>query len=132
MVVGDASPSEVLRNLPVAFPFVLFFAVFIGALAMPVYVIVFLVWLLAAKRFPDLERSCARVILLSGALGAPVALTVTLSYSWTPPFPFAWDQAAVIFPIALVSCWGAVALPRLLFTWLGFEHPELGGTVRRA
>ena len=111
---GQPSVREFVLEWPLGFLITAFWASVIGAAALPVYVAVFACWQLLVQWYPALEATRARQLSMALVLGAPPALIVTWSFSTSLGDPFDWVMAAQIFLIALLSCWGAVALPRLL------------------
>lgn len=106
-----ATALSALRDLPLSILGTAFWAIFIGAGSVPLYVALFSVWLVMARSRPALEATGGRRALAAFLAGMPVALTVT--HGFASSFRgFDWWEAAWIGPIALVSCWGAVGLPR--------------------
>lgn len=90
-----------------------FWALFVGAIAAPAYTMVLVGWQLLLRRWPTLDGTTWRRMAGAAALGAPPALLLTYGCASGAGFPFDWRQAGWIFPVAMVSCSGAVFLPRL-------------------
>lgn len=88
-------------------------ATFIGAVAAPAYALVLIGWQLLLRRWPTLDGTTWRRLAGAAALGASPALLLTYEFASGAGFPFDWRQAAWVFPVAMVSCSGAVFLPRL-------------------
>ena len=86
-------------------------AVVIGVIAAPVYFIVFAIWQRLAGRWPALDGAMHRSI-ASLAVALPPALL--LAHGFASGISFDWAVAGRVFPIALLSFWGGVWLPRRL------------------
>ena len=92
-----------------------FQALVVAAVALPVYVVILAMWQKLLQFRPQLYSSPARQFWSALALSAPVVAVVTLSFGgWSEPFPFRWGEALRVLPIALVSCFWAMYLPRRL------------------
>lgn len=118
------TPGEYLRNLPFAILGSAIWASVIGVVALPAYVVVFLLYLRAAQRWPRLEATTRNRFLAATMLGAPPALMLTYGFASGPSFD--WSMAIRVLPIAAASCIAAVWLPRRLVPSL---RPPLARTA---
>jgi hypothetical protein len=112
LLAPTPSFGSVLRHLPLAILGSAMWAVVIGVVATPAYFVVFTIWQLVVRRWPHLEATPRRRTLAMLGLGAPP--TLMLTYGFASGVEFDWQMAALIFPLALVSCWGGVWIPRRL------------------
>lgn len=115
LTLGTTPLVERLRAWPWAILGSGYWATFIGIVAIPVYALVFGLWLRLVERRPTLEGSAQRVALATLGLSAPPVLALTHGFATGfDPWTLDWPMAGRIFPIALASCWGAAWLPRRL------------------
>ena len=112
------SVRDALVSLPWAFVGAAIWALVIAAVAAPCYAIVFAMWQVCLRRRPELDATARRQAVAALVLGAPPALMLTWGFSTSVGFPFNWLEAARVFPLAIVSCWGAVWLPRRIIPTL--------------
>jgi hypothetical protein len=81
-------------------------------LTLPACVIVFFAWLLLVRRRPELESTWARRLLSALLLALPPALLIGVGFGYPFSDRYLWRTASVMFPVALLSCWVGVWLPR--------------------
>ncbi|MDQ3519941.1 MAG: hypothetical protein M3466_16265 [Gemmatimonadota bacterium] len=110
--------AETLRDWALSVAFTGFWAVFIAAIAAPAYSILFGLWQLVLRRHPYLDATAKRQAIGAFALAAPPAVMLTVGFATSIGFAFDWQEAAQTFPIAILSCGGAVYLPRRLVPML--------------
>ena len=116
----EPSLAVALRRWPAAILYTAVWAAVVAAIAVPVYAVVFAVWQLLLRRRPSMDVGEARRAGAAFLLGAPVAAIVTWSFG-SSFAGFDWSSVRWIAPVAFLSCWGAVWLPR---RWLrGLRGP---------
>jgi hypothetical protein len=108
-----ASPAEMIRTIPFAILGSAYWALFIGAVAFPCYVVVFAAWVAFIRRHPKLEATSRSRALAACVLACPPVAMLTFGFASSSD-GFKWSEAAVILPLAALSCGLAVWLPRRL------------------
>jgi hypothetical protein len=109
----DGRLGPLLRLWPISVFWTGMWAVFVAVIAMPIYAVAIAVWLKLIELYPGLDSTTPRQLLASLLLAVPLIVIVTLSFAgWGGPFPLDWVEAVRILPIACISGWGAVYLPR--------------------
>jgi hypothetical protein len=119
--------SETLREWPWSVFGTGFWAIFVAALAAPAYTVVFAFWQLVLRRHPALDATARRQVLLSLALAAPPVVMLTVGFATAPGFSVDWREVAWVVPVATVSCWGGVYMPRRLIPALRRPLGTLAG-----
>ena len=124
-------PITAIRDLAMAPLAIPYFALIALVTSIPIVVCMFPV-LLAWRRYTNhirlWESSRSGVLLGSLVLAIPPALVVILSFVGYPG-PFVdWETGIEVAPFVLLTVWGALSLPRLLFPrvgkLLGAHHAE--------
>ena len=104
----------------------IYFGGLIAAVALIPHILLFAAWLHLVRRWPQLERTHARIILSALMLALPFVIVVFASYA--APIgslgPF-WAEAFLALPWVLLCTWGGILLPRLLVRSLNARHSEL-------
>ncbi len=108
------TPAETMRAWPFTVAGTGLWAVVIAAIAAPAYTVVFALWQLVLRRWPDLDRTSRQRAVAAAGLGLPPVVMLTLGFSSSIGFPFDWRQAAWVFPTSALTCWSAIYLPRVL------------------
>jgi hypothetical protein len=104
--------SESFRGFFGAFFGASYWASVLTVLTLPACVIVFFAWLLVVRRRPYLESTPARRALAALLLALPPALLIGVGFGYPFSDRYLWRTALVMFPVALISCWIGVWLPR--------------------
>jgi len=104
--------SESFRGFFGAFFGASYWASVLTVLTLPACVIVFFAWLLLVRRRPDLESTRGRRVLAALVLALPPALLIGVGFGYPFSDQYLWRTASVMFPVALISCWVGVWLPR--------------------
>ncbi len=112
----NAASAEALQTIPLVIAGSAVWAAVIGAVAAPIYFVVFAVWQHLARRWPALEASAMHRNLATLSVAVPPAMM--LAYGFASGIGFDWGMASRVFPIALLSFWGGVWLPRRLIASL--------------
>ena len=121
-----AQDGSALADLPLAIAGSMFWASFVGLVSAVVYLAPFAVWLYLVRDRPALEATAARRWL--AALLGSLPASGTVIWSFGESFQgFNWAEAAWIAPIAVISCWAGVGLPR---RWLPKLQPARERTDR--
>ena len=109
---------DVLANFLAGFVGSAIFALVVGAICAPAYVIVFALWQLSRDRMPAWRNTTLNRALICLALALPPVIALVWGFGHTNNLPFNWSRTAVIAPLALVSCWAGVWLPPRIFAQL--------------
>jgi hypothetical protein len=121
--------TEALRAWPMSVLYTALWASFIGLVSIPLYFVAFGVWQLYLRAHPAVDYGEHRRAIAALLLAAPMAIAVTWSFG-SSFAGFDWPKAAWIGPLALLSCWSAVWMPRrwfrLLQAPLGDEPSGIG------
>lgn len=130
---AELDVGAMLRLWPVSILYTAFWASIIGLSAVPLYFIVFVIWQVYVRAHPSIDRSERSRAVAAFMLGAPMAVIVTWSFG--DSFGgFQWSEAAWIAPVAFLSCWGAVWVPRRLLgslrapLWPGGRESDASAT----
>jgi hypothetical protein len=110
--------TDALRHWPLGVAWTSFWAVFIAVLAVPACVVVFALRQLLLSRAPGVSSVVGGRALEAMLLSFPPTLLLTWGFAGGGPDPFDWGEAAWVFPTTLLSCSGAVLLPRMLIPGL--------------
>jgi hypothetical protein len=116
-----ATPAETMRTIPLAILGSGYWALFIGAVALPCYVVVFAAWVAIVRRHPGLEATSRDRALAACVLACPPVAMLTYGFA-SSSLGFIWSEAAVVFPLSALSCGLAIWLPRRLV-------PKLRGSL---
>ena len=84
----------------------------LAVLTVPACIIVLFAWLVLVRRRPELESTRARRLLGALLLALPPALLIGVGFGYPFTDQYLWRTAAVMFPVALLSCWVGVWLSR--------------------
>ncbi|MDB4892323.1 MAG: hypothetical protein JWL61_4178 [Gemmatimonadetes bacterium] len=106
-----ASLAETLRTIPFAILGSAYWALFIGAVAFPCYVVVFAAWVAIARRHPAFEATHRNRAFAACVLACPPVAMLTFGFA-SSNLGFRWSEAAVVFPLSALSCGLAIWLPR--------------------
>jgi hypothetical protein len=104
--------SETVRDWPLSVLGTAFWALFIAAIGVPAYTLVFAAWLFLLRRRPELDATNRQRAVAAAGLSAPPVVMLTVGFSATSGFPFDWQEAAWVFPISALTCWGAIYFPQ--------------------
>jgi len=93
----------------------LFFGGFVALLFLAPYWSLLLAYAALFARRPGIEQSPRRFLIVAFCFAIPVGLVVFVSFldPWSP-FGAFWSTALIAGPLALISAWCGIALPRLL------------------
>ena len=84
-------------------------ALIVGSIAAPIYVVVFGLWQQLRPRVRDTSSNRA---LLSLALALPAATAIVWNFGHARSLPFNWARVEQVAPLAILACWGGVWLPQ--------------------
>lgn len=128
-----AGRPETLQDVWLAFLGTAFWGVALCIMISPLYLVAFVAWATAARKWPHLEQR-TNVILGSLGLALPLALIVAHGFagpSWIP-FQERAQTFVYFFPQLLISAGAALTIPRLAVPMLkpgAFLPQEVGGAT---
>lgn len=114
--VGDA-----LAAWPRSFIWIAVWSAFVGLLALPVYVLLFALWHLLARRSPRLDAPRNRVP-SAVLLAIPLALLLAASFGTPRGHHFNWTGFAMLFPFTLLCSGAAVYFSRRMIASAKASH----------
>ena len=88
------------------------FGAFFALLAALPYGLALLAWSRLSRHTTFLEKNSIHVLLCTALLALPTAVIASIAFAGFPR-TINWNEAARVFPLALLVPWGALLIPRL-------------------
>ena len=128
---ADDPFPRVVQQWPFAVIGTAYWAGFIGLVSFPIYTVLLTGWLAIASRWPALEATRRGRAVSSFGLALPVIGSLIWGFG-SSPFGFDWREVSWIAPLAILSAWGALWIPRERLAVLQGHSERRAGTAQAA
>ena len=116
VLLGNDPLAERLADLLAGGIYLAVFGAFFALLAALPYGLALLAWSRLSRHTTFLEKNSIHVLLCTALLALPTAVIASIAFAGGfAGFPrtINWNEAARVFPLALLVPWGALLIPRL-------------------